>query len=1115
MVIKTQDLLNVYGFMLASRESDIIETELVNSGEANFLASSGGHEGSAIVSPFLRTTDWLHCHYRDKALMMARGVSNEMFFYSALAKAESHSSGRQMVSHMSAPELNLMSLVGPVGNNALQAVGVAMAIKNKPDQPIVFCSIGDGTSQQGEVFEAIAEAKRSHLPVLFFIHNNNLAISTRTDGKTFFSLPNGTHPSHFYDIPISYLDGTRPLEQYAQLDAIVSKMRVDRYPQIIVFNVERLDDHSNSDNQQLYRSLAEIEFSQRSDPIKLSYQYLLNLGITAQELEQLKTETLSNVRLAVDRARSGTNPIASFVAEAELPKDLERLAQECRGNFEDNERLTMLQAMRNVFDYQLKQDDNVCLLGEDIEDGKGDVFGITKGLSTKYPGRVVNSALSESTIVGLSAGMALAGKKPVAFIQFADFLPCAYNQIFTEIATMYWRTNGGWQCPVIIFAACGGYRPGLGPFHSQTNEATFAHIPGLDVYMPSNASDASGMLNAAFKSGRPSLFLYPKKLLNNRSIVDTASYNVHEHLVPVSKARIVKSGTDITLVGWGNTVSLSLEVADTLEAIGYSAEVIDLRTIKPYDKAAILLSAEKTRHLIVSHEDNLTCGLGGDILATVAEYAKYPIKLARIARPDTYTPCNYPNQIEVLPSYEKILTSAAKLLNLNLTWQEQVIVDESLYTLEVIGVSPSDETVLINRIYVKCGDQIKAGDILVDIESTKSIGEILSPYAGTVEEICVELDEHAIIGKPLIKIRLASDVKKIIQSKPRKAILTKKDEGLIDRQTKPARNYIDGRVGIALPQFRVGSRITTNAEILPRFPELTEDDIVQRTGIKQRAWLESGESAVGLAVDAAIMALNKQSLQLNNIDLIICATCTPEQYQSPSTACLILNELNKIYASDGTSIIPAYDLNAACSGYIYALQSAQDFLRTRPNARVLLLTAEALSSRTNPNDFETAFLFADGASATIVCGENHLDECVAEIQQIYLGSYAEDGSILNLPSQIDIGINMQGKKLFSIAVKSMALAINKCCNLAGVNVESIDLAIPHQANQRILSAVERLLKLRSGIMFSNIATYGNTSSCTIPIAFNEALIENIQPKQIAICAFGGGFTNGAALLKTL
>lgn len=1106
-----EKLLKLYGFMVASRESDIVEAELVNSGEANFLASSKGHEGSVVINEFLKPEDWLHCHYRDKSLMLARGISNEMFFYSSLAKAESHSAGRQMVSHMSAPELNVMSLVGPVGNNALQAAGVAMAIKEHSAKPLVYCSVGDGTSQQGEVLEAIAEAKRSSLPVLFFIHNNNLAISTRTEGKTFFSMPDGSKPRSFYNIPITYIDGSNPLAELDKVASVIDNIREYRTPQILIMNVDRMDNHSNADDQKLYRSDEELEVSVSADPLLNSYNYLLENGCTPEEIDATKNTVIKSVRDAVNIARHGHNPLMTNEAEVALPAELQHDAKEYRGDFTAEHRLTMLEAMRKVFYQQLASNPDVVILGEDIEDGKGDVFGVTRGLSTAFAGRVINSALSESTIVGLSVGMALTGKRPVAFIQFADFLPCTYNQIFSELATMYWRTNGGWQSPVIVFAACGAYRPGLGPFHSQTNEATFAHIPGLDVYMPSNAADAVGMINAAFKSNRPSLFLYPKKLLNNGSLEDTTSRDVENQLVPVGKARIVRAGNDITLVGWGNTVSLCDEAAEALETVGLAAEVIDLRTIKPYDKKTLLDSANKTGKLIVVHEDNLTCGLGGDVLATVAEYAKNPVKMRRIARADTYTPCNFENQLEVLPSFEKILTAASEMLNIELTWEESSDTDPNLYTVDVIGASPSDETVLVNIIHVKIGDSVKSGDTLVDIEASKSAGEILSPCNGVVEEICVELDERAEVGKPLVRIRLPEGVVKPAQMKPRKPILTRKADEVVEI-TNAKTPFSLGRVGLSRPQFRSGSRVIDNSEILPLFPEFTNEDIIQRTGIVKRHWLADGESIIDLAADAVNDALTKQSLNLRDIDLIICATCSPENLLSPSMACLVLD---KLYKNHGKVSIPGYDLNAACSGYLYALQNAQDFLRTRPNARVLLVTAEALSQRIKPHDFETAFLFADAATATIISGESHLAECEAELKQVYITSDAEDGSILNIPVDVDSGIAMKGTKLFPLAVKAMSLAIHKCCQEAGVAVGDINLAVPHQANQRILTAVESRLKLPHGIMFSNIANYGNTSSCTIPIALHEALAEDKGQLNIALCAFGGGFTSGAALLKLL
>lgn len=1112
MNLNVDKYLDLYRYMVASRESDIVEAELVNSGEANFLASSGGHEGSVIIAPYLQKSDYLHCHYRDKALMLARGIANEMFFYSALAKAQSHSQGRQMVSHMSAPELNILSIVGPVGNNALQAAGIAYAIKDNADNPIVYCAIGDGTSQQGEVLEAIAEACRSDLPILFFIHNNELAISTRTKGNTFFSLPTDKIVESFYDIPISYLDGKNPFAQCSSVEQIIQSIRRTKQPQIIVFNVDRLDDHSNADNQKLYRCNDELAGCDQNDPLNNCRSFLQQNGLSDLEIDEAQQNVVSSVRQAINQARKGLTPKAVFSASRPLIPELMPGATEYRGDFTTaSPRLTMLEAMRQVFDYHLATNTNVCLLGQDIEDEKGDVFGVTRGLSTKYGKRVKNSALSESTIVGLACGMALVGKLPVAFIQFADFMPLAYNQIFSELATMYWRSAGGWQSPVIVFAACGAYRPGLGPFHSQTNEATYAHIPGLDVYMPANAADAAGMLNAAFKSGRPSMFLYPKKLLNNAAIQDTTSIDVDKQIVAIGQARIVRFGTDITLVGWGNTVELCVQVAATLDTIDIAAEVIDLRTLKPYDLNTLLHSVQKTKNLIVTHEDNYTCGLGGELIAAVAEKLGTTFKARRITRLDTYTPCNFANQLEVLPSYEKILSAAAEMLALSLSWSEEESLAEDVDILKVIGASPSDESVLINKLHVRVGSNIKNGDVLVDIEASKSAGEILSPYTGTIEEIYVKESQRATVGTGLLKIRLASGVTKAPQDY-KKTPLLKRIEVNTPPYAVPGGNLQIHEVGLSNPVFLTGSRRVANDEILAGFPDYTVEDIVRRTGIGQRFWLAQHESIIDIAALAVKRAFENKQVSLRDIDLIICATCTPEVYQSPSMACLIME---KLYANYGEERIPAYDINAACSGYIYALQNAKDYLHTRPEAMVLVITAENMSARIKKTDFTTAFIFGDAVSATILYGSAYMNKADARLDQTYISALAENGSVVNIPADINTGIHMQGKKLFTVAVKNMAQALRTCCSMGGIGLEQLDLVVPHQANQRILDAVGNRLGIRKGAVYSNIEHYANTSSCTIPIALSETLLQQKPANIIALCAFGGGFTYASALLTRI
>ncbi|WP_119342603.1 beta-ketoacyl-ACP synthase 3 [Facilibium subflavum] len=1104
---QTKDLLSCYEKMYSARAIDDREAEMVNSGKANFLASSRGHEGAIIFNAFLHEDDWLHCHYRDKPLMHARGMKAEMFFYSSLCKAEGISNGRQMVIGVSEKALNIVSIITPVGNQALPSCGIAQSIKDAPNNPIVYCGMGDGTTQQGEVLEAFAEAKRQNLPVLFVVQNNELAISTRTQGKTFFSMPDGSKKDQFYDIPITYLDGTRPLEQYQAIKSIIKDMRQNRAPHIIVFDVPRLNSHSNADDQRIYRSKEELEQLIAQDPLTLSRKYLQTLGITENQLKSIEADCDKIIDDAMHTALQGSTPEPCFDAEKPLPAHLLPDREEYRGDFSQQTRLGMGAAMREVFRQRLLNDERVYLLGEDIEDDKGDVFGVTKGLSTQFPGRVVNSPLAEATIVGKSIGMALTGKRPVAFIQFADFMPPAYNLIFTELATMHWRSNGDWDCPVIIFAACGGYRPGLGPFHAQTNEGTFAHIPGLDVYMPSNAADAAGMLNAAFESDRPSVFLYPKKLLNNSSIDDTTSTDVSKQIIPVGKARIAKPGSDITLVGWGNTVSLCHEVADTLETVGVDAEIIDLRTIRPYDLKSVLASAEKTGHLIVTHEDNLTCGVGGDVIASVVENATRNIKVKRVTRSDTYVPCNFDNQMQVLPSFERILTAAAELLDLSLSWEVLKNNDAGSYNVEVIGASPSDESVLITDLYVKIGDEIKVGDKLVDLEASKSVGEILSPSNGTVEEIYVEESERATVGDLLLKLRLPQG--SVNQQKEQKRpILKRKVHKEVVQKNKQQGVY---PVGISAPCFKTGGKKITNDTLLVNFPEHASDDIINRTGIESRFWLDKGESIVDLAAQVAKESLINSQLTLADIDMLICATCTPDEFLSPSMACLVLE---KLYHTFGQHNIPAYDLNAACSGYLFALQTAKDYLQIRPNKRVLVITAEYMSKRVDQKDFDTAFLFGDAATATIVNGDAHRDDSLAMIDEIALTSIAENGETLNVPAAECQFIQLEGKKLFTFAVKTMSMIMHKCCQQSGIALNTVDLVIPHQANQRISNAVEKRLKMQPGTLYSNIARYGNTSSCTIPIALSETLTKQGKDKKVALCAFGSGFTAAAALLTT-
>ena len=733
------------------REIDRVEQELTSRGEAFFHVSGAGHEAAAVLALSLTEADWLHCHYRDKALMIARGLTPRDFFDGLYCKQNSPSRGRQMSAHMSHRQLKVMSIVGPVGNSALQSVGVAEAVCGKRSRPIVLCSVGDGTTQEGEFLEACAEAARRNLPVLFLVENNHWAISTPTKGKTFYDV-SGKTPAEFHGIPIIRVDGRNAARAAWQCGRVVREMRRLRSPRIVVFHVERLTNHTNADDQTIYRDAEDIRRARESgDPLPRLEAYLVKRGVDPAELAAIRAQVTAEVAAAEQASAAGPEPAAIFTAKRPLAVELTHPSQERRGDLSGGA-LTMRDAIREVLRHHLRTDKRVTLFGEDIEDPKGDVFGITKGLSSEFPQRVWNSPLSESTIVGVSGGRALAGQRPVAFLQFADFLPLAFNQILSELGSMHWRTDGQWSTPVIVMIPCGGYRPGLGPFHAQTFDSLATHVPGVDVFMPSTASDAAGLLNAAFLSQRPTLFFYPKSCLNDPT--QATSEGVETQFVPVGPCRRVRSGRDLTMVAWGNTVRLCERAASELEKVGVETEVIDLRSLSPWDERAVVASAERTARLIVVHEDNHTCGFGAEVLATVAEKARVPVAMRRVTRADTFVPCNFANQIEVLPSFKRVLTIAAELLDLDLSWVAPPETEDGSAYIEAIGSGPSDETVLVSELLVRPGDSVRPGAAVAALEATKSVFELTSSHAGTITEVLAAEGETVPVGAPLFKVNL-------------------------------------------------------------------------------------------------------------------------------------------------------------------------------------------------------------------------------------------------------------------------------------------------------------------------------------------------------------------------
>ncbi len=1116
--LTTDMLLDLYRFMVRARILDEAEENYVKQGKGFFHMPGKGHEASAALNPFLIPDDYLACHYRDKALMLARGAQPADFFRNLFCRDTSDSRGRQMSAFLHNRKLNLISLSGPVANSALHACGAAWQLRDAGPadvRPIVLCGLGDGMTQEGELYEAVLFAAREKLPVLFLIEDNGYAISTKTAGKTFYSTPSGTEETSFCGVPVERINGMNVAEAYEKFGRITEKMRAESCPVIAVFSVDRLSSHTNADDQTVYRSRAELEKAfKENDPITRAEEELKNRGVDTAVFEKIKEEQRKLMADAAAEVWDEEEPQPCFDAKRPYV-----YAEKAYPGAKRSGILTMNEAINETLYLHLKNDPRVILFGEDIEDPKGDVFGVTRGLSTAFPGRVVNSPLAEATIAGVSAGRALAGGRPVAFIQFADFFPVAMNQLFAEIGNMYWRTAGAWETPVIFMVTCGAYRPGLGPFHASTLESMVLQIPGIDVYMPSCAEDAAGLLHAAFESGRPAVYFYPKNCLNDRGLAADISAVCRTR--EPGRLRTVKEGTDITLAGWGNTVAINMQAAALLEKNGRSAEVIDLCSLSPWDEKGVLASARKTGKLLVVQEDNRTCGFAGEVAAFIAEASDGAVAVRRLTRPDTYVPFHFGNQLEVLPSVASVTEAAADMLGGSVSWERTDGADpgsaDGCTVVNASGSSPSDEMVTVIEWKIKPGDTITAGDMIAQMEADKAAFDFYAPVSGVVQEFFVAEGDFVDVGKPLLSVKTGegqasapgpapSHEQNVEDGKETAVIQWKTSAKDGKREASVPSDEKKNAVGLAAVAYVTGSRKVPNAELETEHPDWA--GLEKRTGIAPRFWASEDETAVTLGTEAAHRVLDELGLTTDDLDLVICATGSPVTV-SPALACLILSRLpgDKSVRQPG-----AYDISAACSGYLYALTNAYDFLSNKPDAKILVITSEVLSKQLNPDDMGTAPIFGDAATATLVCTEKSFP-LKAVISRPVLSSAAENGEKLCIPRDIRDSITMNGPAVFLAAVKDMGVILARACEEAGVDAHDLDLIVPHQANQRIINAIRQRLKFRPEVMFSNIAQFGNTSSSSIPICLKQILWDEGRKGRMGLCAFGAGFVYAACVIE--
>jgi 2-oxoisovalerate dehydrogenase E1 component len=616
--ISAEVYLKSYQLMYRSRVLDNKSITLYKQNKCHFQIGVAGHEciQVALGQHFEAGKDWFYPYYREMALCATLGMTDEEFMMMCMnKKGDPNSHGRMMPMHYGHKKLNIPQQSSPTGTQFLQAVGVALGARHLKSNEIVYVSSGEGTCSQGDFHEALSWASREKLPVLFCIQNNNYAISVHVSeqlgAKSVYDLTAGYENLTRYSV-----DGTDFDQCYNLGKKVVADLRAGKGPVLIEAHVARLQSHSISDDQKKYIEkdvLAEIG---KQCPVAKLRKFLIKEKIVSEkELDGIEEK----IRIAVDTAADTAE--ASPDCSAEEAETFNYVNPDPSTLFTENEptgeETYLVDALNHALDEELSRNKNMLVFGQDVAHGKGGVFTVTSGLTKKHgKNRVFNAPLAESSIAGVAAGLSTRGLKPVAEIQFGDYVWTAMMQIRNELAMMYYRSGGDFTTPAVIRIPVGGYIHG-GAYHSQNIEATFSHFPGLFIVYPSNATDAKGLLKASIRGNDPVLFLEHKGLY--RQVYAKGKEGGIDDCIPLGKAKIVREGSDLTIVTYGAIVQKSILAAQALAEEGVSVEVIDLRTIVPLDFATIKSSLEKTGRVLIAHEDVTFMGFGAEVAAKISE----------------------------------------------------------------------------------------------------------------------------------------------------------------------------------------------------------------------------------------------------------------------------------------------------------------------------------------------------------------------------------------------------------------------------------------------------------------------------------------------------------------
>jgi 2-oxoisovalerate dehydrogenase E1 component len=704
--LSRETLIRIYRLMFTSRRLDDREIQLKRQNKIFFQVSAAGHEAVQVAAGLLLKPghDWFFAYYRDRALSLTLGICPyDMLLQSVGAKDDPASGGRQMPCHWGNPALNIVTGASATGTQWLRAVGAAETslyyqrypealqqarnaplgkyLQNYPDE-IVYVSGGEGATSEGEFFEALNAASLKKAPVLFLVEDNGWAISVPVEEQT----AGGSISrliTNFPHLHVEECDGTDPLKSYEVLARAAEHCRARKGPAVVHAHVTRPYSHSLSDDEKLYKTPAEREAETHRDGVPKFGLFLVREGILeSHELEELEAEVEREILDATDRALAAASPATNSIYVNVYSPDIDPTGKQfesephppTHANGPSGATKTMVEMVSATLLDEMAHDSRVVVFGEDVADcsredhlselkGKGGVFKATSGLQRCHGShRVFNTPIAEAGIVGRAIGMATRGLKPVVEIQFFDYIWPAMMQFRTEMASQRWRSDGHFKCPVVARVAIGGYLGGGSIYHSQCGEVTFTHIPGLRVVMPSTAQDLCGLMRTAIRCDDPVLFLEHKHLYRqpyNRSVYPGADYTI-----PFAKARTVREGDAVSIITYGAVVHIAEVAAAELARAGVSAEILDLRTLSPYDWEAIANSVRKTNRVIVAYEDMRSWGYGAEIAARIADelFDELAAPVRRLAATDTF--CAYNPKLEdvILPQKDGLVKAVQNLV---------------------------------------------------------------------------------------------------------------------------------------------------------------------------------------------------------------------------------------------------------------------------------------------------------------------------------------------------------------------------------------------------------------------------------------------------------------------